>query len=275
MLTKLFRSIFGITAYLSVVYTLVLCYPIFLLNLDDKTHWLIPKISTLSITEQNTEKPIITESACLQNVLIILIFGTTHSIMASKPYKQFTESFLSKITFSVLSKSTERSMFVLMASVQLYSIMHFYQPMPEIIYEVPENLKNLFAVINLSGLVLLLACTIQLDHLEFLGLKGSLNLPKNWLRFYPIGGLVEDYLYGMIRHPLMTAQFIMFWIHPVFTVGHFVLAAGGTIYALIAVYFLEEPRMLKQFPKSWPGYKNRVPAFCPMMRMDKNSDKIE
>ena len=155
-------------------------------------------------------------------------------------------------------------MFVLMASFQLYAIMYFWQPMNVVIFELPEFLKPAAVVLNISGLVLLLSCTVQLDHLEFLGLKQSLNLPAHLLRFYPVGVLIEEYFYGIIRHPLMVAQFMMFWIHPVFTVGHAVLAVGGTAYALAAVYLLEEPRLVKQFPKSYPGYKNRTPAFCPI-----------
>merc|ERR1712150_365915 len=123
----------------------------------------------------------------------------------------------------------------------------------------------------MGGLVILLACTIQLDHFEFLGVKRAVGLPQKFLRFYPVGTLVDSYLYGMCRHPLMTAQFMMFWIHPEFTVGHLTLALTGTIYIVFAVYVFEEPRMCKQFPKSYVSYRDRTPAFCPILTSGSNS----
>ena len=80
-------------------------------------------------------------------------------------------SFFKKKVFPTNYKF-ERAFFVFMTGIVVNIYMHFWMPIPNVIYEIENN--NLVAIIfglNLSGYVILLATLFHFDFFHFMSLK--------------------------------------------------------------------------------------------------------
>ena len=84
--------------------------------------------------------------------------------------------------------------------------------------------------------------------------KVGLGIGKN--------AMVTRGVYKLVRHPIMTGFFIMFFCVPVMTVNHMFFSVACTAYILLAVYLLEERDLLKNL-EGYKEYKRITPAFCP------------
>ena len=130
--------------------------------------------------------------------------------------------------------------------------------MDEVVYEIPDHFKNfvvgfyifgwlfqgIFFIFNLSwtkprshelesdqiGYITILSSiwkisevssTYALDHYELFGLRQGLKM-GNMLKAPATGGnFVTLMHYKLVRHPIMTGFFIMFWSVPIMTIGKF------------------------------------------------------
>lgn len=68
-----------------------------------------------------------------------------------------------------------------------------------------------------------------------------------------------------MRHPLYTGFFIAFWATPHMTVGHLLLAAGMSVYMLIAIRY-EERDLVGLFGRDYEEYRGRVGMLAPRLR---------
>ena len=96
-------------------------------------------------------------------------------------------------------------------------------------------------------------------------LAGALLVVKGWVRIYFAGGqLVEDRVYGLVRHPQYLGIFLIMlgelvdWptiptldLFPIITVMYVRLARR------------EEARMMEKFGAAYAVYRTRVPMFVP------------
>ena len=139
---------------------------------------------------------------------LILLFGLQHSVMARPAFKrQWTR---------VVPAALERSTYVLLSSVCLALLMGFWQPWPATLWPVAWEparmmLWGLFAL----GLLVSVAASFQIDHLELFGLRQA------WARYR--GGdcseprFVEPWLYRIVRHPIQAGVLLMLWSPPTMT----------------------------------------------------------
>jgi protein-S-isoprenylcysteine O-methyltransferase Ste14 len=280
MIKPVAHAVFGLTAYLSVVWVLVLSVPIFLLGLNQPETFNNPTIQTIAsficnftITKTTVENPVAQGSvfsSIVHNLFLFTIFGVTHTILATVSMKVKLGNFLKQITFGVVDYDWNRSIFNFVAAAQLWFIMMYYQAVPDVIFQLPEGVKWVAYLINALGVVLLLACTIQVDHLEFFGLRKALRIENDFLRIHPANSFIDTFFYGFCRHPIMLSLLMMFWSFPVYTVGHLQWSVMTTGYILIGVYCFEEPKLALSFPKKYDDYKRETGAFCPMFRQKKD-----
>ena len=192
MIKPVAHAVFGLTAYLSVVWVLVLSVPIFLLGLNQPETFNNPTIQTIAsficnftITKTTVENPVAQGSvfsSIVHNLFLFTIFGVTHTILATVSMKVKLGNFLKQITFGVVDYDWNRSIFNFVAAAQLWFIMMYYQAVPDVIFQLPEGVKCVAYLINALGVILLLACTIQVDHLEFFGLRKALRIENDFLR---------------------------------------------------------------------------------------------
>jgi hypothetical protein len=105
------------------------------------------------------------------------------------------------------------------------------------------------------------AVTLLINHFDLFGTR------QVWLylrgREYTSLPFRTPMLYSRVRHPLYVGWAIAFWATPTMTIGHFVFAAGMTVYMLAAVVF-EERDLITYFGRQYEEYRQRVPAFVPL-----------
>ena len=68
-----------------------------------------------------------------------------------------------------------------------------------------------------------------------------------------------------MRHPLYLGFFLAFWATPDMTFGHLLLAAGMSVYMLIAIRY-EERDLVSLFGKDYETYRQDVGMLTPRFR---------
>jgi methanethiol S-methyltransferase len=71
--------------------------------------------------------------------------------------------------------------------------------------------------------------------------------------------------YRWIAHPLYSGFFLAFWATPQMTVGHLLLAAGVSVYMLIAIRY-EEHDLVGYFGRDYEDYRRDVGMLTPRFR---------
>jgi protein-S-isoprenylcysteine O-methyltransferase Ste14 len=75
----------------------------------------------------------------------------------------------------------------------------------------------------------------------------------------------QPLFYRWIRHPLYLGFFMAFWAAPEMTAGHLLLAAGMSVFMLIAIQY-EEKDLVAWFGKDYEDYRERAGMLLPRFR---------
>ena len=201
--------------------------------------------------------------AMIVDVLLILLFGLQHSIMARPAFKRFLTRFI--------PQAIERSTYVLASVAVLVFVIWQWRPISEPIWHVEQPfIRGLIWGLFMIGWAMVPVITMMINHWDLFGLR------QVWAHVqgkpYEPLPFRTPWFYSRVRHPLYVAWAVAFWATPTMTIGHALLAAGLTTYMLIAVVF-EEADLVNHFGAKYVEYKRRVPAFIPRMKM--NSDSFE
>ena len=106
-----------------------------------------------------------------------------------------------------------------------------------------------------AGWLTVLLSTFLINHFELFGLQQAwLHLPRTRMREAP--KFRQPLFYKWVRHPLYLGFFLAFWAAPEMTAGHFLLAAGMSIYMLIAIRY-EEHDLIGLFGKDYEDLPRR------------------
>src|SRR5687768_18071467 len=187
------------------------------------------------------------------NVALIALFGLQHSIMARQGFKAWWTR--------VIPVPAERSVYVLMASAALIILMGFWRPIDGMVWSVTNPLGEtvLWALFALGWGIVLLS-TFLLNHFELFGLQQA------WLhmrgRQAEPHQLRQPMLYKWIAHPLYSGFFLAFWATPHMSYGHLLLAAGVSVYMLIAIRY-EERDLTNYYGEDYTRYRSGVGMIFP------------
>ncbi len=236
--------IYGLLAY-------VLFLGAFLYAIGFVGNLLVPKT-----IDSGTEPSILT--AVLINVVLLSVFALQHSVMARPAFKRWFTS--------MMSPAMERSTYVLLSSLALVLIFWQWQPITAIVWEVERPmLVYLMYGLFFMGYLIVLLSTFMINHFELFGLKqiydNLKHRPAVHMQFQ------TNYLYKIIRHPIMLGFLIAFWATPVMTVGHLLFAGVTTAYILVAVTYLEERDLKKALGKKYEAYQKDVPMLIPFTKL--------
>ncbi|MDB9741710.1 isoprenylcysteine carboxylmethyltransferase family protein [Akkermansiaceae bacterium] len=234
----IFSSIIGIFSYQIALFGLVA----FLLYLGA---W-----DFLPLHINSREVTATTFYSIIVNLCIMLLFGLHHSLAARPRFKQF----LAKL----IPMSVERSIYVGISGLFMFVICLFWQPLAGNVWSTDNTgAFVIFKAIHLTGWLVLVIATFELDHSHLMGLQQSLKLKSA-----EQGILKERFLYRIVRHPIQTGLLIVLWSTSQMSNTQFMLATSLTVYIFIGLYF-EEKALVAQFGDAYKNYKKRVPSVIP------------
>jgi protein-S-isoprenylcysteine O-methyltransferase Ste14 len=212
----------------------------------------VPLVS--QTVDVGTQAPV--AMAAIIDVALIALFGIQHSVMARQGFKRWWTQ--------VVPKPAERSVYVLMASAVLILLMALWRPIDAVIWSVTAPMaSNLIQAVFWAGWATVLLSTFLINHFELFGLQQA------WFNMRGREAAAHTFhqplLYKWVRHPLYLGFFLAFWATPQMTAGHLLLAAGVSVYMLIAIRY-EERDLIDYFGKDYEDYRERVGMLTPRFR---------
>jgi protein-S-isoprenylcysteine O-methyltransferase Ste14 len=195
-------------------------------------------------------------TAAFINTGLIALFGLQHSVMARQGFKRWW--------MKIVPPPIERSIFVLAASIMLMILFLFWRPIDILVWRVSSPIfRDLIWLAFWAGWLTVLMSTFLINHFELFGLHQA------W--YYLRGHEAEPpkfrqpLFYKWVRHPLYLGFFLAFWAAPEMTVGHLLLAAGTSIYMLVAIRY-EERDLISMFGRDYELYREQVGMLTPRFR---------
>jgi len=224
----------------------VFCY-VFFLGVFLRAIWFVwtmdrqPAQSTLSY-------------ALLIDAALLGAFALQHSGMARQGFKRAWIRFV--------PRPLERSTYVVMASLMLFAVAEFWQPLPGVIWTVsdPTAVRGL-QVLFWLGWLLLFTCTLLIDHFDLFGLKQVWKYLRH--EQYEPPRFRTPGPYRLVRHPLYLGFLIAFWSAPRMTSGHLFFAVMCTGYILVAIQ-LEERDLVMFHGDAYRSYRRGVSMLVPL-----------
>lgn len=243
-MTRVASLIFAIVAY-AVFFATFLYLIIFVGDFD------LGAISPRTV--DNPPSDLALAPALLINISLIALFGVQHSVMARQGFKRAWTKFV--------PRPAERSVYVLMASLVLILMFRFWQPIDAVVWSVGASLlSDLLWLLFWGGWATVLLSTFLINHFELFGLQQAWVYARGreWTppRFH------TPFLYKWVRHPLYLGFFLAFWATPEMTAGHLLLAAGMSVYMLIAIRY-EERDLIAFHGRDYEDYRGRVGMLLP------------
>ena len=195
--------------------------------------------------------------ALVVDVALIALFGLQHSVMARAGFK--------RAWTRIVPPPIERSVYVVAASLALILLFIVWRPIPAIVWSVENEVGAaiLWALFALGWLIVLVS-TFLISHFELFGLAQVWGHARGAAEVAP-PAFRTPFFYRWIRHPLYSGFFLAFWATPQMSAGHLLLAAGVSVYMLIAIRY-EERDLVALFGADYESYRHRAGMLTPRLR---------
>jgi methanethiol S-methyltransferase len=188
------------------------------------------------------------------NMGLLTLFAVHHSVMARTGAKRWLARWF--------PESLERSLYVATAGLLLVMQLWFWQPLPQMIWQVGSGVvSGVLWLVFAMGVVVSAASTFAFDHAHLFGLRQAWSAWRAAEVHEP--SFHTPWLYRQVRHPMQLGILLFLWSTPTMTLGQLQLALGFTAYILVGLHF-EEKALIRQFGSDYEEYRRRVPMLIPM-----------
>ena len=196
------------------------------------------------------------------NLFLIIQFPLAHSFLLSSMGKKYLLYFSPKN----YSLSLAPTVFVVLASIQLFILFFFWTPTKIIIWQASGTSFFLMCSLYSLSWLLLIWATIDAGVELQSGALGWMSLAQNIAPKFP--DLPTFGLFKYIRQPIYVSFALTTWTTPTWTPDQFFIAIIFTFYCVVAPR-LKEKRLEKQFGAKFTNYKSKVPYMVPSLSMKK------
>jgi len=233
----------------------IVCYAIFFATFL----YLVGFIGDFAVIAKTVDRPgasVGVGGAVIIDLALIALFGIQHSVMARPGFK--------KAWTKIVPPVAERSVYVLLASIALMVMFAFWQPIDAVVWNAVSPLaRGVLWALFWAGFGIVLISTFLINHFELFGLQQAWLHTRGHHEQPP--QLREPSLYRFVRHPMMGGFFLAIWAIPTMTAGHLLLAAGLSVYILVALHY-EERDLVGLFGADYENYRGRVGMLVPRFR---------
>jgi protein-S-isoprenylcysteine O-methyltransferase Ste14 len=196
-------------------------------------------------------------SSLLLDAALLALFALQHSIMARPGFK--------RVWTRIVPEETERSSFVLFASLALALVCWQWRPLPQTVWSVADPIgSRALLVVSWSGWGLLLLSTFLISHFHLFGLSQGFARLLGHAPSEP--AFVTPFLYRWLRHPIYAGFILAFWAAPHMTLGHLFFAIATTSYIFVGIWF-EERDLIAYFGDRYRQYRATVGMLVPRIRL--------
>lgn len=182
-------------------------------------------------------------------VLYFLFFAIIHSILAMDYVKNIAGKLMGKgfryyrMIYSLISVPLLAPAFMVWIT---------YSKSTLVVYAIPHDLYSVVILVRLVALGMFGYAILQIDLLEFIGIK------REKKKVLLTGGA-----YGIVRHPFYTAGILLLIAQMEMTMLDMIAVLLVTGYFLAGA-FIEERRLLSVFGDEYRKYQKRVSMFIPV-----------
>ncbi len=232
----------------------LLGYLLSLITLSFLILWVYP----WNFFPHSVDSPIITlhYNPFIINIVLLVLFGLQHSIMARESFK--------KKFFSNHSKAFTSASYCIASAFSLAILELFWQPIDGYIWNFQYGTMFwILTVLYIFGWTFAFISTFMIDHFELFGLHQGYRVLKNIPD--PKPSFQIKYFYKYVRHPVQLGTLIGLTATPQMSYGHFLLSIGMIIYVFIGLAF-EERDLIKTFKKEYQHYQQTTPMLLPFLK---------
>lgn len=178
------------------------------------------------------------------DVALFSTFALHHSLLARTPLK--------RVIRARVDAGTERTLYVIIASLLFLWCCLAWQPLPGVWYTLPGVAAWLGRALQVAGLVVTAAAVRRLDVLELAGVRVPGAGDAAGERTLETRGL-----YALVRHPIYLGWVLLVAGAPEMTATRGVFAAISVVYLALAVPF-EERSLVRTFGAPYEAYQRTV-----------------
>ena len=181
------------------------------------------------------------------NVLLFTFFAMHHSAFARTGAKRWLQR--------RVPATLERSLYTWIASVLFLLVCSLWQPVPGVLYSVPQPWALAGYAVQAAGVLLTIGGAAAVDALDLAGVRPVLLARHG--RTAPHVPLKTSGVYGVVRHPLYFAWALMVFGSPTMTGTRAVFAIVSTLYLGVAIPW-EERSLVQVFGSEYERYRRNV-----------------
>jgi protein-S-isoprenylcysteine O-methyltransferase Ste14 len=192
------------------------------------------------------------------NLLLVLLFGLQHSVMARPAFKRGWTR--------LVPEPIERSTYVLVACIVTGVMLGCWQPIHAIVWDVANSgARMVLWALFVIGWLMVPAVSLMINHFDLFGTR------QVWLylqgRKYTSLPFRVPMFYKYVRHPLYLGWALAFWATPTMTLGHLLFAGTLTLYMALAAH-IEERDLVGFYGDRYRAYQRSVRMFIPRSAKD-------
>jgi len=188
------------------------------------------------------------------DLALLLSFAVVHSVLA-RPRVQ-------AIVTRVVPEPLERSVYSIVAGIQIALLVALWRPLPEAVWTVESPFSGILWALQAGGWLVTLAALAEVGFGHLFGWEEA----RAWARGEPYEppGIATGGPYRFVRHPIYAGTILAMLSAPRMSAGHLLLGVVLSAYLLVGLRF-EEVELENRLGAGWIEYRSRVPALLPRL----------